>query len=186
VTSAQIEQLYQIEPQLHCFRLAKLCIARNLYDLFSAFTSTHARSHSYTSRSSEAIEPTLPKSPRNKIRLGLRPTIGNGMWCCERSLQNDPDPLFRALALARVPADLEDMLLGRYPAARFSVSSSLLDGYDDPEILPCRSASCCFWVADGEQPEDWPASRRTLFMALLDRRPFADVRSSQKADELTK
>ena len=66
-----------------------------------------------------------------------------------QAVQYDAGLLFRGVALVRRPADVLDDLFGRQVGGPgISVSSSLLAGYDEPEILPSSSRQICLTGAD--------------------------------------
>ena len=56
-----------------------------------------------------------------------------------QAVQNDPDLLIRRMTFAGCPADVLYEPLGRRFRVLGFLSSPLLDGYDEPEILPSSS-----------------------------------------------
>ena len=92
------------------------------------------------------------KAPLAGLEELFRPAVvealGNAFTAAElgdrvlaaKAIQDDADLLFGRVTLARRPADALDPSLrttGRW--SWISVSSSLLEGYDEPEILPSSS-----------------------------------------------
>ena len=84
----------------------------------------------------ELLRPSVIKALGNTFAAAKLSDAG----LAAQAVQNDADLLFGRMAFAGDPADvLYEPLRRRFSRARISVSSPLLDGYDEPEIL--RSSS---------------------------------------------